>query len=373
MKKPIGKCIMIAALALTAAGCSGDSGTPASVDPNYEITRDVYAIQKETRYGFMWDYEEPVLDGQGHITSVTLAGSSRAGMTFEYNDAGQLIKSTDDHGMYGVTTREYSYNTDGTLKAVYFMTTDTNYKVPAFQEEFTYNSEGKLTRITSTSKGGDPLIYDITYDSFGRVNDMKYYVSGSLYSEDIMYYTDQSLFPYAKSEQTKYHAFAFEENFDSRWNLTLENVLDEKNERSTNEFDYGIIGQVTESPATNPDLVTRDQWQYFPEAKSLPIPSSCFNSVKDGTEPMTYTLPASWGVYTPALGDLTYYDPLYLNTSKAFIVYDQYRSILSQLCGFEIHDSGNSFTVSKEGKTIAVVEIVEDASRGLLMKVSVLS
>lgn len=358
------KKICVAAVSmLLLTGCS------ASVDPHYEITRDVYGVVQETRYSFEWNYSDFQFDQNGNVIGEEVSGDSRNKITYEYDSNNRLSKSVVDSGMYGITTKEYSYNDDGTVNEIKFSTTDSNYKVKNFTEKYTY-SGGKLSGIDSMTKGGEKAYNEYTYDEFGRVIVNDYYVGNAIFGKYEYYYGDTSINPVTYSYRSSYNAFVFANTYDDRGNLIREDVLDNDGERSSNTYSRGVIGSVTESPESNADLIGRDQWTYFAKVKDMPVPSSCFRSVTDGTSENTFVLPSSQGMIYPGMGDPTTRDYGFMCADDAFVVYDQYFSILTQVCGFTVENSGNTMNVSKDGSIVADVIVSEKPGTGYVLEVS---
>lgn len=342
----------------------GCSASP-SVEANYQITRDIYAVTHESRYSLEWNYSDFKLDDCGRIIEEKQGIHN---ISFEYDSQGRLSKSIDDGKTYGKTTKTYTYNDDGTIKEISFSTTDSNYKKGSFTITYSYDNS-LLKSVDGISKSGEKAHDEYTYDDYGRVTVAEHYIGSSYDFVDKFYYDDNSVNPITYSEQTKHHAYVFENTYDDRGNLWKEDVLDESNERSQNIYDREIIGSVTESPSTNPDLIEGNKWQYFKNQKDLPIPSSCFNSVTDGVEELTYVLPTSQGIVYPALGDITNIHYGFLNSEKAFVIFDEYYAILTQVCGFDVEKSGDSMVIYKEGKAIANLSVTQRVGIGYIMQI----
>lgn len=90
--------------------------------------------------------------------------------TYEYNDAWQLIKSTNYERVNSRTTYQvyvsYFYNNDGLLERKEFTTTGPSAYQPA-TIEYTYNNQGRLTEMKALRKNGDLLSKD-EYDYNGQ-------------------------------------------------------------------------------------------------------------------------------------------------------------------------------------------------------------
>lgn len=336
------------------------------VDPHYEITRDIYGVTYYKIYTLEYEPSDFEFDSHGNLIS---AKEGIHKYTFTYDDQNRMIKTVLDKGMYGVTTGEVVYNPDGTVK---------EYKWATVNEGKTDKSSHVVIDYVAgvpVKAMDDSKVITFTTDEYGRITyrDRK---DGSVIDREYEYtYNDGTLNPDTRAEIHRLSAkttngYGYAISYDERGNRMLENVVDLKGEKSKNIYTYDVIGEVTESPETNTDLITRDQWSYFKDNKAIPIPSSCIRTISESNDEHIFLLPTARGSFFYLwLGYDDWYDPANVEGSYAFTAVDQYLNILTDVCGLEVSSHGNVFLVSKDGKQIADLTVILDPSAGYLIKV----
>lgn len=302
---------------------------------------------------------------------------------FVYNEKGQLTSKTeteweydyeyeyDDQGRVSVEIQKDEYSTNVHHYTYY----DIDYPVYQFADG-TWEKNGSGL-VKSLFRESDLEFYDnyrveykYEFDEQGRVIKETSVVRSDYYRNEYNYtYNDMGQICRVYSEtfydgdwQTKADNWSdYTMTYDVAGNLIREEGTsfyswDDYPEKDLITYEYGVTDHREISTETNPELLTTDNWESFAECFELPVPSSCIDTIevlmqetKDNCILYSYTLPNDSNAYYEA--------------------YSQYRTILSQICGFTLQEQENMTALYKGGSQVGYMDCGYDAQYGYFLMI----
>lgn len=254
------------------------------------------------------------------------ANDTRHHMGHRYNNG--LIKhcyrSSDYEYWEGATwDYQYEFNEQGLVRKQIcefrFPTSDINgRKYQSYSKEVTeyeYNAQGLISRETSVDyfegKTSESE-YNYTYDSAGRLIQV-----------------DSMLFPSYEDYPSYY----------------------------TDTFEYEPVASYEISTLTNPELLTTDKWEGFPEQFDLPMPDTCVGTIGyHGREENSAAV-----VYTYILPD---------GQNEANEEYYKFQQILSEVCGFSCENRNDMVYIYDNSGLISLMMAGNDPELGYFLQIS---
>ena len=327
-----------------------------SVDPDYQITRDVYGETLEKRLSMEYNFSDFELDSRGNIVSVSISGSNHHTLHNEYDENNRLIKSIKETKLYGTEEHTWSYDENGHMTEYKVIETDKDGKKTEWGNLYYYDDAGIWTGGSRSVTDG--TVFDITaeHDELGRITGYTETQNGTFeyaYSFD---YEEGVYNPVHRVEDSPRSHYEIDVSYDDYGRLIKEDVVNKDGEKYEDIFRYEVIGEITESPSVNPALLPGDGWVYFDDCPNLPKPDSCLATVIAGSQDKTFILPTYMGTYITAMGH-PYYEPYMLESSFAMTALDQYINILTDVLELEVQRMGTIIKVSKDGTEIAVMNL----------------
>ena len=333
----------------TTENATEDTTTVPAVESNYTIVRDVYGMTQEKRHTSHFEYCDFEIDEKGNIISAEVRGDNTHTMTYEYDENNRLIKSTKTTTIYGTEENNWVYDEAGRLIENILIETDKDGETTEKVNTYEYDESGNYISGQRTTNGGDIFLNSYECDEDNRlIKEVETFDGEEEYTYTFSYDGDM-INPSFRTEDaswsdSSWSHYDIDVVYDDRDRVVLESVINKEGKKMINEFTYEKIGEVTESPENNPDLIPGDKWTYFGSSLQLPVPSSCVATIKQGDEDNIYYLPTYKGSFSSGFGE-TYFVPYVTDSSFAFTAVDQYVNILTDVLGYEVKNMGTMIKV----------------------------
>lgn len=331
---------------------------PASIDSNYEITRDVYGLVTDNIYSSTCEYSDFEIDEKGNVVSANVTGSNCFKINYEYDERYRLVKSTTENAAQATSEQNWIYDENGRLTELRLVETkdgSSSEKITTYE----YDEEGNLIGGQRETPGGS--LFDCVYecDNMGRLVERLETGDGETQLTEVYSYADGSYNPEHSVQETPRNKYEIDYTFDDRGRLVKEHLIHSKGEMDF-RWIYEIVGEITESPETTEALVPGDKWEYFEDCSLLPIPASCLTDISIGDSDHQFLLPTYKGCFLAYSGEPAY-EPSCLDSTHAYVTLDRYINILTDVLGFEVKSMGTIKRVSQGGKDIAdlTIEVID--------------
>lgn len=320
---------------------------------NYSIVRDVYGLTREERLSskHTFKYSDFVIDKYGNIVSARVSGNNSHVMHYEYDDNNRLVKSIKEDPLYG-SEHIWIYDDQGRLIKSTLVEKGEE-KVDTYE----YDENGDFVSGQRTSASGNIFYNSYECDENGHITKRVEIRDGEVNYTYTYFYEGDMINPTSRVEESRRSHYDIDVFYDDRGRAIKENVVDKDGKKTINEFVYEIVGEVTESPESNPVLVKGDLWTFFDENPNVPIPSSCISTIKaSNDENKVFILPTYKGTFTSVFGEPDFEETV-VDSSFAFTAIDQYTNILSDVLDFEVKNMGTIIKVLKDGEAVMTLYV----------------
>ena len=346
---------------------SPDQVFPPEVAADYQITRNVYGIVSDAVFDWEVEYTDIEIDPRGNIISENVEGSNRHTMRYEYDSHNRMIRALQETKLYGTEEFVCTYDENGLMTEARNTKTDKSGNVIENTYAYTYDEQGYY--VSCRHVGGSGNVYDLSFenDDQGRIVKITETEDGAAYGTMTFTY-DEGVYNPAHISVTRNNGRGYEEDlaYDDRGRVVNDDIVYKKDGKKTAfEFTYDVVGEITESPETNPDLIPGDKWEFFDECPLLPIPSSCVGTICDSADGSAYELPTFRGCFLFSMGYPSFTQHI-LESSYAMTALDQYTAILEETLGYDVKRMGNIIKVSHESTEVAVLNIAIEKGKYIL-------
>ena len=307
---------------------------------SYSIELPIYELVKRSNIAGAYIYSDFVFNEKGQLIEKKESGNSNGIITYEYDDKGRVISETDTSS-YGYEKTEYTYN-DKNLILRTKSTSDFSISDGSVSEyEYVLDDAGNIIKETVTfpEYPNEPLIFEYEYDK-----------KGVLIQETETWYEGSAI----------YSQYIISKEYDSAGRLIREyvyDVIEQENFDKPNTFEYAVVGSHSISSENDPTLLSKSQWQSFPEIEEIPLPHFCIADIAFETKQDNGTAI----IYTFILPN---------SQDDANTTYYKYQSILADVCGFTLDNSSDMVYISKDGELLGLMMAGNDSEYGFFLQIS---
>ena len=327
-------------------------------ESNYQITRDIYGVVADSVFGSECSYTDIVLDEKGNVVSEKISGSNYHTMSYEYDSNNRIIRALKETQLYGTEEIVCTYDDKGAVTELHNLKTEKSGKVIESIYTYVYNDAGEYVSGQHIRGDGKKLDIEFENDESGRVIKATETLDGKTDSVSVYSYDDGGFNPiHVSTEKDNNKGYEEDFSYDENGRLVYD-AIEYKKDGDTTAFEcaYDVVGEVTETPESNPELIPADQWAFLDNCPLLPVPSSCIASIQNGDEENTYVLPTYKGCFFYS-GGYPSFMPYILDSSNAMTAMDQYTSILDDVLAYDVQHMGNIIKISKDDKEIATLNL----------------